>query len=191
MSRRFLTVVAAVALGGAVAGTAVAMGVDPDPPHALTADEVYDDSMSLEQVAEAASGKVGELAPPCPPEDLVAKLKEADLEFGPCDPFPEDGKSVVVDGAPDPDEIDTKGVRCPAVVGSKGYPDLKVSLPCAAGAKIIDYVPVKVGTDVCMDLTYVASTDEKETTERLCPGDRASVGGTPVGAELPFADETH
>lgn len=96
-------------------------------------------------------------------------------------PSSEDGSPVVV--APDPAPEEAVGVKkCPTVTGSKGYPDLAVSLPCAVGAEILDAVAVvaKDGT-VCMDLSYIARSGADETTERLCPGEQPSIGGSHVG----------
>lgn len=70
------------------------------------------------------------------------------------------------------------------VIGSKGYPDLKIALPCAPGAQIVDSVPVEQQGSICMDLTYIARSDAKAVTERLCPGERARIGGTAVGEEI-------
>lgn len=181
-SRRAAGIGLAVVLAFGVMGAAVAIdnSGDRDP---LTAEQVYDDSMTLEEVAAAASGKVGEIAPPCPSEELVTQLKAADIDFGPCDPFPEKGQGVVIADLPEVDEAAT-AENCPAVIGSKGYPNLQISLPCAAGAKILDYTPVVEKNQVCMNLTYIASSEESARTEYLCPGQKASIGGTSVGEQL-------
>ncbi|GAA4362887.1 hypothetical protein GCM10023146_01660 [Nocardioides caricicola] len=35
-------------------------------------------------------------------EESVQKLKEAGLEFGPCDPLPEEGQVIILGEEPDP-----------------------------------------------------------------------------------------
>lgn len=189
--RRTATVVAVAIIAGGGAGVALAMtpSDDDEPAAPRSAEQVYDASMTLQEVAKAATGLPGEVAPPCPSEELVTKLKEAELEFGPCDPFPEDGAPIVLAQDPAPEEAPGEQ-SCPSVPGSKGYPDLTVTIPCAVGATIIDAVPVEgANGQMCMTLTYVASSTANRITERLCPGERPSVGGTAVGA--PISGEAH
>lgn len=172
------TVIAAGMVGAAFAADDGENDRDP-----LTADQVYKDFMPLREIARASQGDPGQVAPPCPAEEVVTQLKKAGLQVGPCDPFPEDGKAVILVDEPDPDER-AGAVNCPMVIGSKTYPDLRISLPCAPGAKVIDYQPVKSETGACMDLTYIAREGEDEVTERLCPGDVSAAGGTPMGDEF-------
>lgn len=103
-SRRKIVALAVTAvLAAGILGAAVALD-NPGARDPLTADQVYDDSMTLEEVAAAATGKPGEIAPPCPQEDVVQQLKQTNLEFGPCDPFPEKGQGVLLTEVLDPAE---------------------------------------------------------------------------------------
>ena len=185
--RRLAGLLGAAVLAVGIVGGAFALAEPSADRNPRTAAEVYDDSMTLSEVAEAASGDPGELAPPCPPAPVVVRLKEAGIPFGPCDPKPERGMGVVLPRDSDRAarvEAEPRDT-CPAVVGSKGYPDLKISLPCAPGARILDAVPAPPARGKpCLDLTYRAREGEPTVTERLCPGEKARVGGTAVGAEL-------
>lgn len=173
--RLLLMLTLAVACVGAAMGTAFAVATDTasDP---LTRDEVYHEGMSLEEIAAAASGQPGEIAPPCPDEATATRLKEAGVAFGPCDLLPEKGAPVRIadpQSEPTPDD----DVVCPGIIGKVG---LKVELPCGRGAEIVESAIVEVDGRYCAQVTYIAETGSPSRTETLCEGDVPSVGGEPV-----------
>jgi len=156
----------AVACAGAAMGTAFAVAAD-----------TASDPLSLEEIAAAASGKPGEIAPPCSDEATATRLKEAGLEFGPCDLVPEEGAPVrIADPGDEPTPRDDD-VVCPGIIGKMG---LKVELPCGRGAEIVESAIVEVDGRYCARVTYIAATGSPSRTETLCEGDVPSVGGEPV-----------
>jgi hypothetical protein len=167
----------AVACVGTAVGTAVAVGADTSSPQRT----------SLEEIAAAASGRPGELMPRCPDEETVTRLKDAGLEFGPCDPWPEDGAAMRVPPVSEPTPESDGKVVCPGVILGKGV-DLKVTIPCGHGAKIVAAEALTVDGSYCARVTYIAGTGSPARTETLCEGDVPSVGGEPVTG--PSAAET-
>lgn len=179
-------VVTAILAGAtwAVAGTGSGSS---DVKDALTAEDVYTSDMTLPEIAKAATGTPGQVAPPCPTAESVLALKKAGLEFGPCDVSPAEGDPVVVpaDTAPVPAPADE--TRCPAVLIHSGY---GVSLPCDKGARITSIRPVaNQGERLCANVTYVAKTGTDAITELLCEGDVPKVGGDPVRGPLSLSDD--
>jgi hypothetical protein len=174
--RPLLLLMLAVAGVGAAVGTAVAV-VAQTASDPQTRDEVYHEEMSLQEIAAAATGRPGEIAPPCPGVAKVDRLKEARLAFGPCDPVPEAGASVLIPEPGDEPVPTDDDVVCPAISGKVG---VHVELPCAPGARIVDADIFKVGGQYCVKLTYIAQKDSSSRTETLCEGDVPSVGGEPV-----------
>lgn len=170
--------VVAVVLGVAL-GTAYAMGQSDEQPK--TAKDVFSTEMTLQEIARAASGKPGEVAPPCPDAETVVRLKTAGIEFGPCDPLPEAGAPFVVPAPGSPAQEETDSATCPLIKSGKGLPGLDVSLPCAPGARITRVEPVKVDGEWCMTVSYVERSGADPRTETLCKGDTPAVGGVPVG----------
>jgi hypothetical protein len=174
--RPLLLLTLAVACVGAAVGTAFAV-VTQNASDPLTRDQVYDEGMSLEEIAAAASGQPGETAPPCPDVATVTRLKEAGLAFGPCDPLPEEGAPVLIPEPgtePAPNDGD---VVCPGIAMKVG---LHVEIPCARGAKIVEADVVEVDGRYCAKVTYIPERDSPSRTETLCEGDVPSVGGEPV-----------
>ena len=168
-------------VGGAV-GVALGKGLSkPTPVEPGVAEEIYEPGMTLDEVARAASGKVGEVIPPCPSEPQVEALKRAKIEFGPCDPVPESGAGMIMQ--PPEAQEPTGAAVCPALAGGLGTPDLSLFLPCGIGAKIIDAPVVTVNGESCLRVTYVAKRGAEPVTEVLCEGDIPTVGGQPVGAK--------
>jgi hypothetical protein len=164
--RLLLTLTLAVACVGATVGTALAVATD-----------TASDPLSLEEMAAAASGRPGEIAPPCPDEATATRLKEAGLAFGPCDLLSEEGAPVrIADPGNEPTPRDDD-VVCPGIIGKVG---LKVELPCGRGAEIVESAIVEVDGRYCARVTYIAETGSSSRTETLCEGDVPSVGGEPV-----------
>ena len=176
--RRLLLLTFAVAAAGAIIGTAFAVVIDTSDP--LTRDQVYHPGMTPKEIASAASGKPGEIAPPCPDEASANRLKKAGIPFGPCDLVPEEGAPVRLPDPKSEASATEDGTVCPGVVLGKGV-DLTVQLPCAEGAEITDATPVKArGGGYCAKVTYVAKKGASSRTETLCEGDVPAVGGKPV-----------
>jgi hypothetical protein len=174
--RRLLIVTVAVVCVAAAVGTAFAV-VAQDASDPLTRDQVYHEGMGLEEIAAAATGQPGEIAPACPDVATVDRLKEAGLAFGPCDPVPEAGAPVLIPKPGDEPLPTDDDVVCPAISGKVG---VHVQLPCAPGAKIVDADIFEVGSQYCVKLTYIPEKDSPSRTETLCEGDEPSVGGEPV-----------
>ena len=175
--RTALLLTLAVACTAAVVMTAVALGRDSGPAQ----------GRSLEEIAAAASGRPGELVPPCPDEETVTRLKDAELDFGPCDPLPEDGAAMRVPPESEATPESESKVVCPGIILGKGV-DLTVMIPCARGADILDARAVEVDGGYCARVTYVAEMASPPRTETLCEGDVPSVGGKPMTG--PSAAET-
>jgi hypothetical protein len=144
----------------------------------LTRADVYHEGMTLPEVAQAATGKAGEFAPPCPDAATAALLKEQGLAFGPCDPLPEKGAPVRV-AAPGDEPPPADDVVCPVVILGKGV-DLTVTLPCGDGARVLDSDAVLVRGRYCADVTWTADKASQSRRETLCEGDVPSGGTEPV-----------
>lgn len=166
----------AVACFGTAVGSAVAVvGRAPEDP--LTRADVYHPGMTLKQIAQAATGKPGEIAPPCPDVATGQRLKEAGIDFGPCDLVPEKGEAVRLAGPGDePAEDD---VVCPELILGKDEP-LTITTACGPGAEISEASLVIVDGRPCADVTYLTERGGRARTERLCEGDVPSGGGEPV-----------
>jgi len=165
---------------GAVMGTASAVGTDTasDP---LPRDEGYHEGMSVEEIAAAAGGRPGGIAPSCPDEETAKRLKEAGLEFGPCDLLPEEDAPVrIADPRTEPTATGDD-VVCPGIILKLG---LEVMIPCGQGAKIVDATAGEVNGRYCAKVTYIAETDSPSRTETLCEGDVPFVAGEPVAGPL-------
>jgi hypothetical protein len=179
VSRQWVTVGLVVAAVTATAGTAIGLTREPASP-VRTAAEVYSADMSLEEVSELSQGKQGLVAPPCPSEEEVTRLKEAGLPIGPCDLFPEPDSPVVVpkegqirpDGAPDE-------ALCAYVTGQDA--EHTITLPCAVGLKFVATAYRKIDGEDCTAVTYIPSKGEPERTETLCPSSPTSPGGATMG----------
>ena len=173
---RLFAMVLAVACAGTAVGAAIASaGGPPDP---LTRAEVYRPGMSLPEVAQAATGRPGEFAPPCPDAATAAQLKEQGLPFGPCDPLPEKGAPVRV-AAPGDEPPPADDVVCPVVILGKGV-DLTVTLPCGHGADVLASDVTVVDGEYCADVTYRTDRNAQSRRDTLCEGDVPSGGGEPV-----------
>jgi hypothetical protein len=184
--RRLLILTLVVACLSAAVGAAFAV-VTNTSSEPLTRDQVYHQGMSLEEIAAAASGRPGEIAPPCPDVATANRLKESGVAFGPCDLVPEEGAPVRI-ADPQEERTPKDDVVCPGVILGKGV-DLKVMLPCARGAEIVEATAVAVGGRQCAKVTYIAGSSSPSRTETLCEGDVPSVGGPPVRG--PSATEKH
>src|SRR3546814_12393329 len=77
-------------LAGAAVATSSSGGDEP-----VTATDHYTPGMTLEEVGRASVGQPGEVAPPCPDADTVTKLRDADIQVGPCDPLLEAGQATL------------------------------------------------------------------------------------------------
>ena len=173
--RPLLLLTLAVACVGAAVGTAFAVTQRVSDPQAP--DEVDHEGISLQEIAAAATGRPGEIMPPCPDVETVDRLEEAGLPFGPCDPVPEAGAPALVPEPGDEPAPTDDEVVCPAISGKVG---VHVELPCAPGARIVDADIFEVDGRYCVELTYIAQKDSPSRTETLCEGDVPSVGGEPV-----------
>jgi hypothetical protein len=178
-----------VVVAGAVVGTAFAVVSDP-APQALTREQVYRPGMSLTEVATLATGKPGQIAPPCPDEATAARLKTAGIPFGPCDLLPEEGAPVMLPDAAAEQRLQAaeSEVVCPAAILGKGV-DLKIQLPCGPGAALVSTGTVKVGRRMCARVSYTTAAGAAPRTDTLCEGDVPSAGGKAV--EGPAAVEAH
>jgi hypothetical protein len=174
--RPLLMLTLAVACVGATVGTAFAV-VAQTASDPQSQDAAYQEGMSLQKVAAAATGQPGEIAPPCPDVATVDRLKGAGLAFGPCDPVPEAGAPVLIPEPGDEPVPTDDDLVCPAISGKVG---VHVELPCARGAKIVDADIFEVDGQYCVKLTYIPEKDSPSRTETLCEGDVPSVGGEPV-----------
>jgi len=176
-SRGRLFIIGAVACAGAVTGAtlAVAGSALPDP---LTRAQVFHKGMSLKEVAAAATGNVGEIAPPCPDVETATSLKAEGIPFGPCDPFPEEGAPVLLVGPDDEQSLDPNEVVCPVAALGKGL--LRIETACGPGAKIVDVLLVEVRGRPCADISYITRRGSEARRETLCEGDVPSGGGKPV-----------
>ena len=175
--RRHLIILGlAVVCAGAAVGTAFALSSntssDPLSRDPLTRDEVFKEGMGLEEIAAAATGRPGEIAPPCPDVATATRLKEEGIPFGPCDLLPVEGAPVRV--ADPQDEPKPEEVVCPGIVHKLG---VRVELPCGPGARIVDSEFVKVDGRHCARVTYIPESDALPLTETFCEGD------LPVGDE--------
>lgn len=175
-TRTATVLVAAVIAAGGVLGTAMALGTDTaeDP---LTRAQVYKPGMTLREIQLAATGEVGEVAPPCPPVAAVDRLKAAGLAFGPCDPLPEEGAPFII---PDPDSeppgpAETGEEVCPSMTLGKAY-DLEVTVACAVGAEIVDIEPVGTGSDACARVTFLPEEAREPVTDSVCAGETTEDG---------------
>jgi hypothetical protein len=83
------TVVLAAGVGIAVGQ----VGGGDEPP--ANVEQTLPPDPSLAEIAAAASAAPGEVLPPCPTPENVDRLKAAGIDFGPCDPLPEEGQQVV------------------------------------------------------------------------------------------------
>lgn len=138
------------------------------------------DTRSLKEIAADASGKPGEIVPPCPKPEIVQRIKEASIPLGPCDPVPEPGETLTVPESPLPPEV--HGVVCPDIQADRGVADFDVKLPCGKGAKILDTDFIERDGRSCMRVTFRAS-ENAATDERV-------VCGRPFG-ETPSNSQEH
>lgn len=180
---RLSTLCVAIALLG-LAVIVKADGPDVRPEAAVdthTPEVLPSQPPDLAAIAKAASGIAGEPLPPCPSVEEVDLLKAAGIEFGPCDPLPEDGQTAIYDPTPTPEKSQKRRASCVMLQGSKGSPELNTALDCAVGAEFISYEPVPQGELLCLSVTYVPRRAADQITETLCPGERPSTGGVPMG----------
>lgn len=184
---RLIVMTIAVACFGTVIGTGVAVvaGTPEDP---LSRADVYHKGMSLEQIAEAARGKPGEIAPPCPDVATGQRLKEAGIDFGPCDLVPEPGMAVRLAG-PEDEPVDD-GVVCPEVVIGKDAV-LTVTTACGPGAEISAASLVRVDGEYCADVSYVTERGGRSHRDTLCEGDVPSGGGQPTRGRSNAEEHRH
>jgi hypothetical protein len=174
--RAFAGLILATTIAGISVGTAMANGADSPEP--LTREQVYTADMTLKEVQAAATGKAGELAPPCPDEKTALRLKAANLAFGPCDLVPEDGSPVIL-ADPNSEPSDADAAVCPATTVGKDS-ELTASIPCARGAKITAVRAVTVDGAACATVTYVARTGASPRSETDCPGDGSAANSATV-----------
>lgn len=175
-TRTALLLTVIVGFVGAAVGAAVAFSSD-DSPRIPTRAETYSEGMTLDELAKAASGVPGGIAPACPDEETVAKLKSAGKEFGPCDPLPEEGQPFRVPLEGESEETQEGGRGCLGMISGKDGSQLRVEITCAPGAEIVQLGAEFVDGAMCADVTYIAKTGSPARTETLCEGDVPTVGG--------------
>jgi hypothetical protein len=112
---------------------------EPSP----TADALAGPGASLEEIAAIATGEPGEVLPPCPEEATVDALKTANIDFGPCDPFPEPGEQTVLPeaNAPAPDEGPNDVCLDISLADKSDLGGVYLSLPCLPENGIIEELP--------------------------------------------------
>jgi hypothetical protein len=179
VNRQWVTLGLVMTAVVATAGTAIGLTREPASP-VRTAAEVYSADMSLKEVSELSQGSPGLVAPPCPTEDHVARLKEAGLPVGPCDPFPEPDNPVVIpkEGQVRPDgPLDA--ALCVSITGQDAAH--WIDLPCAAGVKFVATNDVKIDGEDCTEVTYIPAEGEARRTETLCPSSPVTPGGARMG----------
>jgi hypothetical protein len=140
----------ATVLAGAV-GLAIAAGDEgveqvPQVPQGTpspTADVLAGPGASLEEIAAIATGEPGEVVPPCPAEATVDALKTANIDFGPCDPFPEPGEQTVLPEAkaPAPDEGPNDVCLDISLADKSDFGGVYLSLPCLPENETIEQLP--------------------------------------------------
>lgn len=121
----------------------------------------------------------GEVIPPCPGEATVQRLKEAEIEFGPCDPFPEPGQVMTMPEVGQ-HESDEGRVVCPEIQ-ARGL-DVEVEIPCAVGAEILSTDFPTVHGQTCIQLTYIPEADAEEVTKTFCREPSDGGGGSDASA---------
>lgn len=162
-----LAVTAAAGTVGAVVVLVGEPATDAGPSAASARQEpvLPTEHMTLVEIAAAASAKPGEVIPPCPGEATVQRLKEAEIEFGPCDPFPEPGQVMTMPEVGQ-HESDEGRVVCPEIQ-ARGL-DVEVEIPCAVGAEILSTDFPTVHGQTCIQLTYIPEADAEEVTKTFC-----------------------
>lgn len=164
-------------VAGAVAGAAFATSA-PAKREPVTAKDYYAPGMTFEEIGKASVGQPGDAAPPCPEADTVAKLKEAKIPVGPCDPFPEDGQVRIVSDEKLEPAGPAPGVVCD-VVNVHAAKGITGEL-CAAEAKILGAEAVQQGEKWCLQVTYVTGRVGEKTSEVVCEGDQPKFDGLRV-----------
>ena len=184
MIKKLLLVAAVVAtaLAGGVAGSALATDRSA-PPDIPSAKDVYRQGMTLHQIATAASGQPGDVAPPCPSEAVITKLKAADIQFGPCDPYPEAGEPFIVPAPETAPAEDPSEVVCPASTLGKET-DARVFVPCAVGAELVSVAPTYERGAVCAQVGYRPDETSEITQALICQG-APNADGVTIADEIP------
>ena len=117
---------------------------------------------SLYDIASDASGEPGEVLPACPALDDAERLKSEGIPFGPCDPAPEEGPTVLT-----PTEEPEPSENCISIMAGKE--NFQIDLPCGQGSEVLETRPVDSdGGRLCVEVTYKKSEDAKEETETFC-----------------------
>lgn len=169
-------VVAAAA--GLLLGGTTAFGENDPTPKPITAEQHYSKDMTLEEISAASKGKPGEVIPPCPDAEVIAKLKAKGLPSGPCDPLPE-GEPMILpleDPEPAAASLTTTDDGCPlgVLVHNVGTSELptQVNPPCTPGAQLTAWdLFVNSEGRGCAKLTYRATAKAAAKTATACIGD--------------------
>ncbi len=152
-------------------GTAFAVITDTSDP--FPRDGRSHEERTLGEVPAAASGRPGEIAPPCPDVATVTRLKQARIPSGPATSWRRTARPY---GSRLPRRGEAGRGRLYRA-DRQGGPE--VELPCGRGAKIMESAIVEVDGRYCARITYIAETGSPPRTETLCVGDVPSVGGEP------------
>lgn len=190
--RQWIPVMVILVALGALSGAAFALADGGDAPSAPTreASDLYSEGMTLEQISELSQGKAGSVAPPCPNDEDVTKLKEAGLPVGPCDPFPEEGAPVLPPAdAPIEDRQGPDDPICVTVTGIDA--DHQVRLPCDVGVELIGTSEAEIQGEQCVAVTYIPMRGVEEVTETLCPSAPKSPRGATMGIAPSAGQSVH
>src|SRR3546814_2360240 len=160
-------------LAGAAVATSSSGGDEP-----VTATDHYTPGMTLEEVGRASVGQPGEVAPPCPDADTVTKLRDADIQVGPCDPLLEAGQAQIVpDDNIEPPE--PTGAAVCAVVNVRSEVGITGTL-CGTGAKILRATALQQDQGWFVKATYVLDGDAQPVTDVVCEGGPSNPDGLRV-----------
>lgn len=172
-TKKLWVVIGALLLAVLTGGGALAMAQGAAPtPSPQTASDVYGDGMSLETISKLSVGKPGDVAPPCPAESLVTRLKAAGLPIGPCDPLPEVGQPIIL-----PTAAATPNEESGRVCGDITMDGPTVALPCGEGMEVLSTEFPVVNGESCARVTYVPARGLAKVTDTLCPSSPIGAGG--------------
>lgn len=166
-----------------VVTTGAALALTQDEFKVRKAAEVYAPGMSLETISTLSQGKPGKVAPPCPAEELVTKLKKRNMPVGPCDPFPEDGQPFMLPGSveagpPAPGEGPNDPICSTSQsFGTTASASTTIDLPCAPGLRSVSQEDLVIKGEHCVRVTYIPRQNAAELVETVCPSRPVSPSG--------------
>lgn len=179
-SIRITLAVALTVVGTSAVALAANVGSSEPSP------EIPSPDLPLEEAAALATPDVGERMPACPSSEVVARLKEQGIPFGPCVPVPDDASpeqraEALADSpvySPEPVE-EPKSEDCPLFEIRTSEGAIEAKFPCGAdvqgGLSNLKDALVKHNGEHCLEFDY--QLDGKTETTVFCPG--ASPTGEP------------